>query len=72
MKTEAEWNAEIMKTTMHINRHFPELSKFILEMPVTIPNSTHPEINSKILSDYYDSLTALLDDYAITHKDDSI
>jgi hypothetical protein len=37
-------------------------------MPVTIPNSAHPEINMKALADYYDSLDALVKDYALSHK----
>ena len=64
MKTEAQLNADILKITLMIREHYPELSKYILEMPVTIPNVESPEINAKILKDYYDSLDAIMKKYA--------
>jgi hypothetical protein len=67
MKTEAELNENIVKMTMTIRNEFPELMKFLSEMPVTIPNSESPEINVKILQDYYDSLEDLLRKYAPNH-----
>ena len=48
---------------MKIKEKFPELSKYILEMPVTIPNMENPEITRKALQEYYDSLNVLLKDY---------
>jgi hypothetical protein len=63
MKTEKELNAAILKITMEIEIQHPELYKYILEMPVTIPNVENPEINCKALQDYYDSLNILLKDY---------
>ncbi|GAB2616418.1 hypothetical protein GCM10027035_11020 [Emticicia sediminis] len=67
MKTEKQLNAEILEMTMKIEQQFPELSKYIAEMPVTIPNASSPEINIKTLQDYYDSLKILLKDYAVNH-----
>ena len=67
MKTEEELNAAILKITLTIQEKFPELSKYIEEMPVTIPNVAEPEINNKTLKDYYDSLNALLKKYAPNH-----
>ncbi len=67
MKTEKQLNAEILEMTMKIQEQFPELSKYIAEMPVTIPNATSPEINIKALQDYYDSLAIMLKDYAVNH-----
>ena len=64
MKTEAKLNADILNITLMIREHYPELSKYILEMPVTIPNVESPEINAKILKDYYDSLDAIMKKYA--------
>ena len=60
MKTEAQLNADILKITLMIRERYPELSKYISEMPVTIPNVESPEINAKILADYYDSLEAIM------------
>jgi hypothetical protein len=68
MKTEAELNRNIVKITMTIRNEFPELMKFINEMPVTIPNLENPEINIKILQDYFDSLKDLLRKYAPNHN----
>ena len=67
MKTEKQLNTDILEMTMKIQEQFPELSKYIAEMPATIPNAISPEINIKTLQDYYDSLAILLKDYAINH-----
>jgi hypothetical protein len=67
MKTEKELNDDILKITMTIKESFPELSKYIEEMPITIPNSSNPEINIKTLKDYYDSLDNLMKKYANNH-----
>lgn len=67
MKTEVQLNADILKITLMIRKQYPELSKYISEMPVTIPNVETPEINAKILKDYYDSLEAVMKNYAQNH-----
>lgn len=64
MKTEAQLNADILKITLMIREHYPELSKYISEMPITIPNVESPEINAKILANYYDSLESIMKKYA--------
>jgi hypothetical protein len=63
MKTEQELTNDILKITMMINEKFPELSKYITEMPVTIPDTDNPEINIENLLDYKESLEALLKKY---------
>ena len=68
MKREEELNKKIVKITMTIRNEFPELMKFIGEMPETIPDKKNPEINIKILEDYYDSLEDLLRKYAPNHN----
>ena len=68
METEAEINAKIMKLTMVIQDNYPELSKYINEMPITIPTEKYPEINHKILQEYLDSLLELLRKYAPNHS----
>jgi hypothetical protein len=67
MKTEKELNDDILKITMTIKESFPELSKYIEEMPITIPNNSNPQINLKTLKDYYDSLDNLMKKYATNH-----
>ena len=68
MKTEKELNSAILEITMKIREQFPELSKYILEMPVTVPNVENPEISRKTLQDYYESLDTLLKDYIENHN----
>jgi hypothetical protein len=67
MRNEQELNKDILEITLKINRIFPELSKYIEEMPLTIPDLKNPEINSKILTEYYNSLDTLLKKYATNH-----
>ena len=63
MKTEKEIEDAILKITMKIQNQYPELSKYLAEMPVTIPDVKTPEINIKNLQEYYNSLLALLNKY---------
>lgn len=63
MKTEKELNAAILDISLKIKEQFPELSQYILEMPVTIPNIENPEMDRKVLQDYYESLEIMLKDY---------
>lgn len=60
METEKELNAKILAKVMEIKEKFPELSKRLNEMPVTIPNESNPKINIKILTEYYESINTLL------------
>jgi hypothetical protein len=64
MKTENEIEEAILKITMKIKTEYPELSKYLEEMPVTIPDTKNPEMNIKILQDYYNSLESLLKKYS--------
>jgi hypothetical protein len=66
MTTEKELNAAILAKTLMIQEKFPELSKYIEEMPITIPVN-NPEINLKQLTDYYNSLENLIEKYAENH-----
>lgn len=67
MKTEKELNDDILKITMNIYERHPELSKFITEMPVTMPDKPTPEISIKHLQNYYDSLNDLMKKYDTNH-----
>ncbi|MFV8393423.1 hypothetical protein [Flavobacterium sp. LB2P6] len=71
MKTEKELNDAILKITMKIRNEYPELSKYLSEMPVTIPEISNPEINIKTLSDYYESLENILKKYSPNHNHNS-
>ena len=61
MENENEINAKIMEVTLKIQDEHPELVEFLNEMPVTVPNKNKPEINTKQLEDYYDSLVNMVE-----------
>lgn len=63
MKTEHELNDDILNITMKITAEYPELLKYLEEMPVTIPDKKNPEINIKNLKAYYHSLLTLIEGY---------
>ena len=68
MKTVAELNAKILKLSLKIQTDYPEISMYLTEMPVTIPNVSSPKITVSTLSDYYESLKILLKDYIENKK----
>ena len=68
MKTEKELNDAILTITMRIRNEYPELMKYLSELPVTIPDVENPEINSKVLTEYYESLENILTKYILERK----
>ena len=72
MKTEKELNDDILKITMTIQEKFPELSKYISEMPETMPGPSSPEVTIKNLTDYYNSLDVLLKKHAANHSNATV
>jgi hypothetical protein len=62
---ENEWNAKILTITMKIKDQYPELSKYLTEMPETIPDEKDPEITLKNLKVYFESLNSLLNKYIL-------
>ncbi|MFP5039812.1 hypothetical protein [Parasediminibacterium sp. JCM 36343] len=67
MKTAHQLEEDILAITMTINEQYPELSKFITEMPLKNQSESNPEINTKNLQDYYNSLQVLVKNYIPTH-----
>lgn len=67
METIQTLNANILAITLKINAEHPELSKYLNEMPVTIPTEKSPEINLESLREYYESLTKVLKKYKVEH-----
>lgn len=63
MKTEKELNDDILEITMKIRNEHPELIKYLDELTITIPDKSSPEINRKVLEDYYQSLSKILIKY---------
>ena len=68
METDDDINAKILKITMVIQDNYPELSKYLNEMPITIPIEQHPEINKKNLEKYYNTLLSLFRNYVAEHQ----
>lgn len=66
---EKDLNSKIIKITLSINDKYPELSKYMDEMPVTIPDEKNPEITIKNLQAYYDSLNSIMNKYILEHPD---
>jgi len=64
---EKELNAKILKITMTIKDHYPELSQYLDEMPVTVPSEKDPEITLNHLQTYYESLNSLLNKYKVDY-----
>lgn len=63
METEAELNDKILKITVMIKDKYPELEKYIGEMPMTIPDEKDPEVTIKKLREYLNSLNLILRKY---------
>ena len=68
MRTEKEITEAIGKLTFEIREKYPEISKYLNEMPVTNPNEEHPEMNVKVLKDYYDNLVIMMKRYSAEHE----
>jgi hypothetical protein len=66
-ETEKDMNLKILNITMTINEQYPELSIFLEEMPVSIPDKNSPEITMINLHAYYDSLMSILNKYILEH-----
>ena len=66
MKTKIELEQSIISITSKIHKEFPELVKYITEIPINI--SAEAEGNIKNLEDYYSSLEEIISKYAKTHK----
>lgn len=64
---EKELNDKILKITMIIKDHYPEMSKYLDEMPVTVPSEKDPEITLNHLQSYYESLNSLLNKYKMDY-----
>ncbi len=72
MKTTAELNAEILSITITIGQYYPELSKYIVEMPFSSHTNYNETITLRNLYDYYSSLKSLVLHYAVSHRASSV
>ena len=65
---EKDLNFKILKTTLTIKSKYPELLKYLEEMPDTISAEKDPKITLTILSSYYESLSSILKKYKSDHQ----
>jgi len=56
-------NLKIIRVTQEIKDHYPQLTKFLEEMPVAAPDEKDMGITLKSLKSYYDSLNSVLNNY---------
>lgn len=68
MKTIAELEQDILQVSMKIRQDYPELSKYIKEIPLKISAKDKDLINIKNLTEYYDSLVNIIAEYSTTHE----
>lgn len=59
---------EITQLTLNIETNYPELYRTLDENPMTLPVTSHPHIDKKVLQEYLESLKQLLEHHLETHK----
>lgn len=67
MEQQQDINEKILTITNIIKEKYPELMKYIGEMPDTIPNAVNKESMNKQLEDYYESLVKVVEEYKKSH-----
>lgn len=60
---------KVLKLILFIENKYPELYTFLDETPVTIPSINNPDMNKKIMEDYFESLKQLIKHHIETHKE---
>lgn len=68
MKSQNDLNETIFLLTQRIHKEFPELVKYLDEIPEKFESNTQKGVNNKNLKDYLDSLNDLLKTYKKDHK----
>ena len=67
MESKNNLNDNIRLTTLKIQEKYPELIKYMNEIPRNFLSNTEKEVNNKELIGYLDSLNNLLETYAKDH-----
>jgi len=67
MESQNDLNENIRLTTLKIQEEYPELIKYMNEIPRSFLSSTEKGVNNKELKGYLDSLNNLLETYAEEH-----
>ncbi|NHN24786.1 hypothetical protein FIA58_003770 [Flavobacterium jejuense] len=67
METYDDINETIRLTTIRIQEEYPELMKYITEIPENYASLNHKGINNNDLKEYLNSLIELIASYAKEH-----
>lgn len=67
MKTKTELEKKIVDITMKIHEEFPELVKYISEIPENLSGKESRQMSTKSFKEYYNSLEEVVSEYAKTH-----
>lgn len=67
MQSQNDLNDNIRLTTLKIQEEYPELIKYMNEIPRSSLSSSEKGVNNKELKGYLDSLNNLLETYAKEH-----
>lgn len=67
MESQNDLNDNIRLTTLKIQEEYPELIKYMNEIPRSSLSSSEKGVNNKELKGYLDSLNNLLETYAKEH-----
>ncbi len=67
MESKNDINDNIRLTTLKIQEEYPELIKYINEIPRNFLSNVEKGVNNKELKDYLDSLNTILETYAKEH-----
>ncbi|MBK8627628.1 MAG: hypothetical protein IPN86_19300 [Saprospiraceae bacterium] len=66
-KTNIEWTQDIIRITTEIKTNYPELSKYVDEMPVSLNSINAEDKSPNNMKEYYESLEMLIKKYKETH-----
>lgn len=67
MESKNELNDNIRLITLKIQEDYPELVKYMNEIPRSLSSGTEKKVNNNELKDYLASLNDLLETYAKEH-----
>jgi hypothetical protein len=68
VKTDAEWTNDIIKITTEIRSKYPELIKYIDEMPINLNGTNSSNQKPNTMQDYFESLEGLVKKYQVSHE----
>jgi hypothetical protein len=72
LESEQDLSTRISQLTSIIQEQYPELLPYLAEIPVSVPSDPSPEVNSKILKDYYDSLYQIVKNHEMNRPKNDV